>query len=163
MCNDYFFQEIYRQTYEGLLRYITNVCRNRDMAEDILQETYFEALVQCDALRQHKNVRGWLYKTAGYKMRNYIRKYKKAGVDLDAVQEFGGCDNLYGEAEWKMTLCRLLGKEEAKIFWQYYVLGCTGSELAMQLGITENCLKVRMHRYRKKVLEGICLEISAAR
>jgi len=161
--NDCFIQQLYMETYEGLLRYITSICRNSDMAEDVLQETFFEALMQCDILLQHDNVKGWLYKTAVYKLRNYTRKFKKASVDLDGVQEFGGCDNLYGEAEWKMTLCRLLGKEEAKIFWQYYVLGCTGSELAMQLGITENCLKVRMHRYRKKVLEGICLEISGAR
>ena len=158
MRNDNFFQKMYMETYDGLLRYIAYVCRNRDIAEDILQETYFEAFLQYRILLRHDNVKGWLYKTAGYKMRNYMRKYEKGNVNLDSVQEFGSCEAMYGETEWKMTLHRLLGKEDAEIFWQYFALGCTGSEIATRLGITENCLKVRMHRHRKKVQEELRAE-----
>lgn len=149
------FQKLYADTYDGLIQYISHLCRYKDLAEDILQETYYEALLQYDDLLKHENIKGWLYQTASYKMFNYTRKYSRESGSLDSVGEMGSCERIYGELEWKVALTKLIGEVDVEIFWAHYVLGYSGKEIAAVLGISETCLRVRMHRIKKKIRENL--------
>ena len=153
MDRDQRFYEMYGDTYRELIRYVYNRCKDKDLAEDIVQETYSEALIQFDKLQDHENLKGWLFKTASYKASNYIKKQKKEEVGLDLVGEPGDCEAQYDAIEWKVALAGMVGEQNAEIFWAYHVLGYTGSEIAAHYGIKESCLKVRVYRIKKKIQE----------
>lgn len=157
MMQEEFFHKLYMDTYCGLLHYVRSICKNRDGVEDILQETYVEAYRQCEMLMHHENPRGWLYKTASNKVRNFMRKREQENLPLDCLYEMGATEKLFGELEWRLALERILSPEEADIFWKFYVQGYTGSEIAADLGISEGCLKVRMYRMKKKLRENLTL------
>lgn len=151
MAQEDFFHNLYMETYYGLYHYVRSICKDENVVEDILQETYFEAYKHCESLIDHENPRGWLYKTASNKVRNHMKKRERSNIPLDSVSEIGISEKLFGEMEWKLALEGILSPEETDIFWKYYVLGFTGSEIAARLGISEGCLKVRMHRMKKKL------------
>lgn len=155
MVQEEFFRKLYMETYYGLYHYVRSICKDKDAIEDILQETYYEACTHNNLLINHENPRGWLYKTASNKVRNYMKKCERSNVPLDSIIEIGVSERLFGEMEWKLALEKILSPEETDIFWKYYVLGFTGSEIAASLGISEGCLKVRMYRMKKKLRENL--------
>ena len=149
------FHEMYAETYEGLMQYVSRRCKLGDVAEDIIQETYYEALLQYDDLQGHVNLRGWLYRTASNKMNNYIRKYGRESTSLEGVEEKGKCDVRYWEVEWKAALAKILNEEDTEIFWAYIVLGYSGREMANRLGIKESCFRCRIHRIKKQIRQNL--------
>lgn len=151
MQSEEFFHELYIETYKGLYQYIRRVSKSNHIVEDILQETYFEAYKQRALLEHHENKVGWLYKTASLKLRNYLRQRELQNVNLDSLNDIADTSNDYVEAEWMLALGNILTEKDKVLFYQYYMEGYTGSEISQRLGITEECLKVRIHRMRKKI------------
>lgn len=151
MQSEEFFHELYMETYKGLYQYIRRVSKGNHIVEDILQETYFEAYKQRELLEHHENKVGWLYKTASLKLRNYMRQRELQNINLDSLNDIEDASNDYVEAEWMLALGNILTEKDKALFYQYYMEGYTGSEISQRLGITEECLKVRIHRMKKKI------------
>lgn len=151
MHGEDFFQSLYMETYRGLYQYIRRVSRGNNVVEDILQETYFEAYKQQTTLMHHENPKGWLYKTGSLKLRNYMRRQDQQNVQLEMVTEIEDSKNYYTESEWMLELDKILPEDDRRLLWKYYMEGFTGSELSKQMGISEECIKVRIYRMKKKL------------
>ena len=154
MDRELFIQKIYAESYEPLRRYAKYICKDKEMTEDVLQETYFEAFLQQNVLENHENIRAWLFQTVTYKAYNYNRKYMREEV-WARIEDAGCWEKSYSETEWLVTLEEILGKEDARTVWQYYAQGHAGKCIADRLGITESNLNVKMHRLKKKIREDI--------
>lgn len=68
-----FFNELYQENFWKLRRYALT-CLNENQAEEIVQDTFFEATQKIDLLMAHENAGGWLMSTLKNKIRNCQRK-----------------------------------------------------------------------------------------
>ena len=71
-----FFNQLYQENFWKLRRYALT-CLNENQAEEIVQDTFFEATKKIDILIAHENPGGWLMDTLKNKIRNCQRRNQK--------------------------------------------------------------------------------------
>ncbi len=83
-------KRLYEQYGKELYLYILSMCRNRAVAEDIIQETFLKAILALD--ERHSNMRAWLYMVARNLCINYLKKVgRETSVDNDKRQKMILC------------------------------------------------------------------------
>lgn len=150
-----FIRVLYEEEADGLYSFIKKFGIRREMAEDIVQETFCVAIKRVEELREHPNPVGWLYVTARYVMLKESKKLKKNEIQcsLNALE-----NQLYDtKAETMLTsmeedrICSVLTKEEYKILDLIYNKGYRGKEVAERLEINRSTLRVQIFRIRRKL------------
>jgi RNA polymerase sigma-70 factor (ECF subfamily) len=82
---DHFFSQIVDEASEGLYSYAMVLSRNRDEAQDLVQETCVRAIKAVDSLRPDTNVKSWLFTILRNIWFNQLRRRRVASkvVELD--------------------------------------------------------------------------------
>lgn len=159
------FIDLYKNNYDTLLGFIANSqdCRNAMTAEDIVHDTFCEAIYKMNTLKEHPNPGGWLMETAKYKLLAEKRRACSRDVGYeDCELEPSKADKKYEEAELDILMEGELDEHEIKLLQLYYNYGYTAKEIAMMENITDGNFKVRMCRLKKKLLknvDGICISV----
>ena len=130
--------------------------RRKELAKDVLQETYYVAYKKWDILCEHSNPMGWLINTAKNKIRELNKSLKKieCEVGLDA-DEYTFTEDGYGKSELDLVITKGLTEEEKNRFYKYFLHGYSISELAQLEKISENNMSVRISRLRSKIAQNI--------
>ncbi len=146
-------EELVGRYYERIYLFMRAVGHDRQISEDLTQETFLRAWYHIGQLRDGKALNGWLFRIAGNVSRHYRRCHKDKGmVSLDRVEiPLGGTDGLQraGQREqlahvhqavaglpWKLRQAIVL----------HYMEQLTISEAADAAGIREGTLKSRLNR-----------------
>ncbi|MBD5535591.1 MAG: sigma-70 family RNA polymerase sigma factor [Lachnospiraceae bacterium] len=159
-CSENFFCEFYYDTYDAFYRYVKRITRRESVAEDIAQESYCTAYICRDMLMKHPNPAGWLYKTAVYIAGNMRRRKENQALALEAVQETEAVMRVadaYEAVEVEIMMQNVLSQKEWELLHKYYIEGYSGADIAGQLGITEENVRMRLSRTRKKLREKLCV------
>lgn len=82
--------QIYQKYQRELYLYIYSLCRSRELAEDLLQETFLKALLSLPD--NHANMRAWLYMVARNLYFNYA-KTEKQKVPLEELGQMADASN----------------------------------------------------------------------
>lgn len=150
-------EAIYKEHYRKVYKFVYRNLRNKQMAEDITQDTFYAALKLGDDFLLHPKPELWLMVTARYKMYELYRKMKRwAAVSLEeeclglAVSETD-----YEDVELELTALTIIDEEEWRLIKNYYLTGITIAELAESEGITENNMRVRLTRLKKKLRDAM--------
>jgi RNA polymerase sigma-70 factor, ECF subfamily len=165
---------------ELMFRYAVRMVRARDVAEDVVQETFLEALRSHESYAGRSSERTWLVGILRHKILDYFRK---SGRELlvDQVERVGENANgifdrrghwKVGPARWNGDPAQDLERQEfwdvlrqclsalppglSETFFLYELEGLDGAEVCEVLGITPANLWKRMHRCRLLLRE--CLE-----
>ena len=69
---------LYRKYHKELYLYLYALCKNREVAEDIMQETFLKAMLALP--NSHTNMRAWLYMVARNLYFNYAKHEKKVST-----------------------------------------------------------------------------------
>lgn len=77
-------KELYTKYYRELYLYIYSLCRNREVTEDLVQETFLKAILSLSD--SHSNTRAWLYMVARNLYFNFAKK-EKHKTSLNEVKE----------------------------------------------------------------------------
>lgn len=144
------YMDLLKRYYDEIYRYIRRICFDKELVEDIVQETFCEAFLKKAQLFEHPNQVGWLYRVAQLKMMELHRKNDKLISINDIVEEFSE-DSNYRMVDFEHDLSLIIPKEDIVIIKRYYMQGYTAKELAAELGITESAFKVKIHRMKLKV------------
>ncbi len=67
-------EQLYRKYYRELYLYIYAICKNKSLAEDLLQETFLKAILALPS--DHTNMRAWLYLVARNLTYNAMNKVR---------------------------------------------------------------------------------------
>lgn len=153
-------EAVYERYYRELYLYLYSLCRRRDMAEDVLQETYLKAFV---ALKDsHTNMRAWLYLTARNLCYNCMKKEKRMILAEDPWEQRADA------AEDVLT--DILRDEEKKELWRaleilpnpgreilllQYFGGFGQREIAAMLRLTPANVRVLAHRAKQELRKKI--------
>lgn len=150
-------EEAYLKHRTELMIFIRASVPNVSMVEDIAHDVFLEALKNKDTFINHPKQIGWLYNTARYKIKEYMRKLQAVDTfDIDDESiEIGECDSGYLQAELEQYVKETLTKEERKCYHRYFFWGYSVEEIAQMEGTTVNNIRVRLSRLKKKLLQQI--------
>lgn len=152
------FEKLYKEMYPVVLRYLKTVVQENDWVEDVVQETFWLAYNKFDELEEHLNIRGWLMKTAKYKLQNMQRKMREwehMSIDENDM-EFFSEERDYQLPEIESVL-EVLNPKEREFFRQYILLDYSVKEMAQLHCTTENNMRVKLYRLAKKWKKNINL------
>ncbi len=144
------FESFYKRTSQMVRQYLLARMADVHEVEDMVQETYAEALEQWDMLREHPNPCGWLLLTAKHICRRYYRRVytrtEKLYEDSIAVE-----DPAYDMVVMEDLLHSLYRSRSEKLARAYFLGGATIPELAEDLHMSNKSISDKLYRIRRKL------------
>ncbi|MCI8509500.1 MAG: RNA polymerase sigma factor [Lachnospiraceae bacterium] len=150
-------RQLYIKYQKEIYLYLFSLCRNREVAEDLVQETFLKALLSLKD--EHTNMRAWLYTVA----RNLYFNYRSREQRNVPLEEIG--DTLW-DAEGTNLLNQLLADEKLRLLYralqhigeqkreiltlQYYG-GLSQKEIAVLLRISPENVRVLAYRGKREL------------
>jgi RNA polymerase sigma-70 factor, ECF subfamily len=136
--------------YSGdLYRFAYWLCRERSLAEDLVQETYARAWANWQEVRDERAAKGWLFTILHHE---HARLYEKKRIEVDERE----LDQLMAAAEPKIQASLEMREALAALPEPYrealllQVLGgFSCAEIASMFGVSEGAVMQRLTRSRK--------------
>lgn len=154
------WEELYERYHKELLRYCTGMCKDPELAQDLVQDTFLKALQCGDDFGDMgpSQCRAWLYRT----MKNLIYdRYRRVQVEnayIDSLQgETAYWEPGIQEAENQMVLAMLCAEDRA-LFHLRFEEGYNASELSQMLGVPAGTIRARLSRCRRLLKNTLCEE-----
>ena len=146
--------QLYLQYRQGLLIYLCSLCADKNLAEDLLQETFVKAFFSLP--QHHTNVRAWLYVVGRNLYFDYRKKSNRLTADEDHLhrQASPGLEETLIRDEKYLALYDALQKlEERKreILILQYFSDLTHKEIAAVLNIRPDYVRVLGCRAKKEL------------
>jgi RNA polymerase sigma-70 factor (ECF subfamily) len=147
-------KEFVDRYYERVYLFMRAIGHDRQISEDLTQETFLRAWHHIGQLRDGKALNGWLFRIAGNVSRLHRRRFKDKGVvTMDGIEPAaaaGGDGPLkVGQQEQfdhlQQAVARLPWKLRQAVVL-HYMEQLTISEAADAAGIREGTLKSRLNR-----------------
>lgn len=144
--------------------------RNREEAEDIVQETFLRVYRNLNAFEQRRPFRNWLYTITTNLALNALRSRQRRGqvvaldfddaevVSLAPITNIRDTIALEDLAERLANAISLLPAQPAALVHLHYIEGMTIREAAEVLNMREEAAKVALHRARKRLRENLLNE-----
>lgn len=146
-------EELVDKYYERIYLFMRALGHDRQISEDLTQETFLRAWYHIGQLRDGKALNGWLFRIAGNVSRLHWRKHKRTDLTgLDAVEmPEGGPDGAKraGEQEQFAILHEIVGRLPWKLrqaIVLHYLEQLTIAEAAEAAGVRLGTLKSRLNR-----------------
>jgi RNA polymerase sigma-70 factor (ECF subfamily) len=144
-----------------VLRFLYWLCRDRALAEDILQETLLRAWRSLDSLSDEAAVKSWLLTIARRELARTFERKRLSLVDLDsaAVSDLDAftIEDDHELSEMRRAIMQLDVIHREPLVLQV-LLGFSTEEIAQQLQISLPAVLTRLHRarhaLRQKLLGG---------
>ncbi len=149
------FRALYEQTCGRLMAIVLSICRDRHVAEDLLQDVYVQVWRRADSFDAHQgSAMGWLTVIARHRaidhIRSQARTYARTPADMQA--ELDRLPALTPDVEQTAELRALsaclerLQPEHRKAILLAYYHGWSRSELALHFNIPESTVKTWLRR-----------------
>ncbi len=157
-------QELYEKYGREIYLYLYSLCKDREMAEDLRQETFYKALLSLNS--QHTNMRAWLYRVARNLCFNVMKKqnheilygdFTDAPLDIEGVSsgEIDTLDRLIKD-EKVQALFQCISKldiQKREILELQYFSGLSLKEIAHLIGKSYENVRVLSSRGRRDLRE----------
>lgn len=127
-----------------------------DLAEDLLQDVFLEALKGIHAFRKESGLRAWLFGIARHKLQDYYRRRLREdwidpeGEDVLVVEERldDWLDEQHLNARVEQTLGSLPDAYRVVLLWRYWEK-VSAAEMAARTGKTEKAMERMLARARE--------------
>lgn len=81
-------EEIYKEYSKYVFNYLLSFTNNAEIAEELMQETFYSAIKNIHKFKYNSSLKTWLYKIAKNKLIDYYKKAKKMQeINIDNVSE----------------------------------------------------------------------------
>ncbi|PKV63429.1 RNA polymerase sigma factor SigZ [Pontibacter ramchanderi] len=143
--------------YEAKLRgFVQKRVRDRDEANDLLQQLYLKLYKSCEQLQEVKNLNAWLYQIARNAVYDYYREQGRS-VPLEHEGDLGNAAELEttqpAPESLVLPLISMLPQHYAEPLRLSEIEGISQKEIAERLGISYSGAKSRVQRGREKLKE----------
>jgi RNA polymerase sigma-70 factor (ECF subfamily) len=144
------------------------LCRNRSLAEDVMQETLLRAWKSMDSLSDEAAVRPWLLTIARRELARTFERKRHPTVELEAASQFEAeafaVEDDHEIQEMRRAILQLDAIHREPLVMQV-LLGFSTDEIARELDISLPAVLTRLHRARhalRKQLIGDAAATGAA-
>jgi RNA polymerase sigma-70 factor (ECF subfamily) len=155
------FAELYRRLQRPLFGYLMKLVREREMVEDVLNETMMEVWRQAARFEGRSSVNTWVFSIAHHRAVSRLRKRRETPLDEEQAAAIEDEAPTPDERAISGDMSRLLGTlmeqlsfEHREILHLAYYQEFSVQEIADALDLPANTVKTRMFyaRQRLKVL-----------
>jgi RNA polymerase sigma-70 factor, ECF subfamily len=150
------FRAFYERTARGLWAYLARVAGDRQLADDLLQETFYRFLRADAAHENETHRRNSLYRIATNLARDARRRSlarapsSMTGNDIEGVASGQDASTTERITDFTHAMSRLKPRERAML-WLAYAEGASHREIANVLGLSAASLKPMLFRARQKL------------
>lgn len=139
--------------YARIYRWLYHLTGNREIAQELTQQTFVRAWQRLASLRNELSLKAWLHQIAYHEYTRWLRdKRDHASLeDTDLVTE-DHCENTLDGVRLKIALSKL-PPDHRETFLLYNVQGLSVAETAAALEIPEGTVKSRLFFSRKRLRE----------
>ena len=149
-------KQLYQKYRKEIYLYIYSLCKNKSLAEDLLQETFLKAMLSLPD--DHTNMRAWLYLVARNLFFNDYHR-KKENVPLEKVENLQGegtqevLEGILKEEKNRILYLAMNKLEQRKreILLMQYFGGLSQKEIAAILKITPENVRVLSYRAKREL------------
>lgn len=157
---DAFIENLYRDFFTHLWSYAKAALEDPELAQEVVQDTFHEAVQHIDTLMAHANPKGWLMVTLKKKImhsRRSISRYTLHFISLDS--DFKFIDHVLASEDpapinvrdTLKELRRVLSEEEWNLLRRVTLEKQPYKNVAEELGITVWACQKRIERIRRKL------------
>lgn len=153
------FERVVAPWRNDLFRYVFWLCRDPDLAEDVVQETMLRAFNSIGNLADEGAVKPWLFTIA---RREHARMYERKRLDLRDIDDLSAAeaaliargDDDTDISDMRAAIFRLEEEYREPLVLQVLV-GLSTEEIARTMNLKQGAVLTRLHRARKKLIEQI--------
>jgi len=146
------FLAVYEEYADAIFRYCYVRLRNRDMAKDAVQETFYRTWRWLSEGNRAENLRAVLYRTASNLSVDELRRGRSDSLDVMTERGFDVPDHsvpspmLVAQLSEALALVSRLEPAYRDVLIMRHVEDMPVKEIALALGESENAVSVRIHR-----------------
>lgn len=153
-------EQVYREYFDIVNKYLFCLTRNADIAEELTQETFYRAVKKINTYKGNSKISVWLCQIAKNLWFDYCRKNKRFSKEneqeLINEQMIDTTEEQVISKDEKISLYRKMQKLD-EITREVIYLRITGElsfkEIGMILNKTENWARVTFYRGKQKLKE----------
>ncbi|MGC9494563.1 sigma-70 family RNA polymerase sigma factor, partial [Vibrio genomosp. F10] len=148
------YEALVRAYHRDLFRYGFWLCKDKSIAEDLVQETCLRAWKSLDSLQDEKAAKSWLITIL---RRENARRFERKQFDLVDIDDYSNdaivSDDAHHQSEWVQTLIMKLDVEYREPLFLQVVGGFSGEEIGSILDLNKNTVMTRLFRARNQLKE----------
>lgn len=163
MERDLFFEEFYREHFEGLVVYAKAITKNPHMAQDVVQDAFHIALrpEKMEEFVNSPNPVGWMRVTVKNVARNAIRAQQRQSrwlISVDEIDTLAASEDDYDPEDEEAVLkgySEFLSENEMYLLRRLALDKATYKELANEYGISMWACYKRVNRLEETLAEEL--------
>ena len=143
------FGEMYDEIFQFALTYL----RNKQLAEEAVQEVFYQAWCHADTLAEHENKRGWIYNAAKneiMKIRSKEARVLKYETLTGEFLQKPGSEDAYDFLVLD-EFSHMVNAEQMELLKSRYQDRNTYAEMAEDFGKSEGACKMALSRIRRRI------------
>ena len=153
--------KLYAEYSKIVYKYLFSLTNNPEIAEELMQETFYSAIKNINKFRKDSSIKTWLCKIAKNKWIDYCKKkYKISEVNIDDINEnllfTETFENNYTNRDELLNLYNAIHKLDEKSKEVIYLRirsDLTFKEIGFILGKSEEWARVTFYRAKIKLKE----------
>ena len=161
------FEQIYTAYFDRVFAFLMRIIRNREIAEELTQETFYQAYKSFHKYNGNCELFTWLCAIAKNVYLKYLKKQKHETVDIELIREsVSGDPTDQPEIAFQKKVSSETLKRAIKILPQKYrdivilriYAELSFAEIGKKVGITENSAKVIFFRAKNMLKEELLFD-----
>jgi len=156
------FDRLVAVYYMDMFRYATWLCRDRSIAEEVVQEALLRAWKSLDALRDAEAAKQWLLTIVRRENARYFERRRLETVDIDNLTASQSA--MLAEApneelnDLREAIYELEDDYREPLVLQV-LMGYSTNEIAELMGLKQGAVLTRLHRARLKLKDNAADEV----
>jgi RNA polymerase sigma factor (sigma-70 family) len=156
------FTVIYNRLKKGLYNYVFMITKSTMITEDIVHNVFIKLYDKYESINEKEKLERWLFTTARNEAMGYFRKVKLRGEeDLELINTLvvkmdpGG---ILEDKEAGILIEKELNEmepDQSEVFRLKELSGMSYNDIAEELEITEELVKSRLFKARKKLKNAL--------
>lgn len=150
-------EEIYKMYSRKVFLFLLSKTNNEDIAEELTQETFFQAVQCIDKFKGNSSILTWLCGIAKNVWLKDLRKRQKTVSIEDNIPEITHKEHMDVQWEQKEILQLIHGMDEPvrEVMYLRLISNLTFAEIGEIIGKTENWTRVTFYRGKQKIVKEI--------
>lgn len=155
-------ERLYHLYFKKLFIYVNAALRDSELAKDVVQDTFHEAVRRIDVFAKHENPGGWLMNVAKNKVKEYERNRRRdlqrvISLEADFPDESNLPEELVSaqpetqDESVSQIIERVLTPEELQLLKRLVFDRASHRQVAQEFGISVYASQKRLERIRDKL------------